>query len=394
MKKILCLILALVIMLGLTSCAKKGDETFKIGCVIPLSGGLATPGIEGQKSLDLAASYINENGGFNGVPIELIYYDTTSSNEEAVKVTQKAVVEDNVDAVISSVSSGEVAATLPYLNQQKVWNFGLGTSASWMEDDSMIYTFRASPNNGIGATALAEVLKNLGIKTAGILYATDDVGVSSSKAFNQLCADIGIKVVSSQGCDPEETDFSGQCASLIQADPDVVCQCLVATNMGPALKQLANLGYEGFVCGMEDIGPMYYDIIGIENLEHYFVCYPYVCYRNPEECDIPKMKEYLEMFVDKYGSCPSHNAGYRGWDTLMVMWEASKIAGKNDTESLREATHKVKIEGIGGAIDYTSGNREAYSNFNSFIFIGGRYVLFENWKKTDEYKEFMASRGL
>lgn len=392
MKKILCLVLALTMILGLAACGAKKDETFKIGCVIPLSGGLATPGIEGQKSLDMAVKVINEGGGFNGVPVELIYYDTTSSTEEAVKVTQKAVVEDEVDAVIGSVSSGEVAATLPYLNQQKVWNFGLGTSPSWMEDQSMIYTFRASPNNALGTPALAGALKDLGIETTGAIFATDDVGIGSRDAFIDMCDEYGLEYIGGEGCDPEETDFAGQAASLTQLNPDVINQSLVATNVA-ALKQLRNAGYANLLCGTEDIGPMYYDVLGFDTLQHFVVCYPYVCYRTPDECDVPKMAEFLEMFYEEYGACPSHNAGYRGWDTLMVMWEASKIAGKNETEALREATHKVKMEGIAGQIDYTGGDREAYHSFNPFIFVGERYILIENWKKTDDYAEFMAARG-
>ncbi|MBQ6496863.1 MAG: ABC transporter substrate-binding protein, partial [Firmicutes bacterium] len=102
------------------------------------------------------------------------------------------------------------------------------------------------------------------------------------------------------------------------------------------------------------------------------------------------VKEFLQNYFDEYGEMVQHESAYRGWDTMMSMWEASKIAGANDSESLREATHKVKIEGMGGQIDFTDGSREAYSVFKSFMLVGGKNYDLETWMTNggyDSYKE-------
>ena len=78
---------------------------------------------------------------------------------------------------------------------------------------------------------------------------------------------------------------------------------------------------------------------------------------------------------------------------MLCMWEASKIAGSNDGEALREANHKVKIEGMGGQIDFTDGTREAYSKFKSFMLVGGKNYDLETWMTDggyDSYKEIMG----
>ena len=77
----------------------------------------------------------------------------------------------------------------------------------------------------------------------------------------------------------------------------------------------------------------------------------------------------------------------------MCMWEASKIAGKNDSESLREATHKVKLEGMGGQIDFTDGSREAYSQFKSFMLVGGKNYELSTWMTNGGYEEYKAKMG-
>ena len=78
---------------------------------------------------------------------------------------------------------------------------------------------------------------------------------------------------------------------------------------------------------------------------------------------------------------------------MMAMWEASKIAGSNDSTALRDATHKVKIEGLGGTLDYTKGDREGYSAFNSFVLLNEQNIVLEEWLATGGYEAYKAATG-
>ena len=105
-------------------------EVFKIGCFLQLTGNNAINGTEARDSLVMAADYINANGGFNGVPVELVIYDTQGSAEEAVKVVNRLIEIDGVQAAIGSVNSNEVLAAAGYLNDAGIYTFGLGTSGN------------------------------------------------------------------------------------------------------------------------------------------------------------------------------------------------------------------------------------------------------------------------
>jgi ABC-type branched-subunit amino acid transport system substrate-binding protein len=143
----------------------------------------------------------------------------------------------------------------------------------------------------------------------------------------------------------------------------------------------------------ESFSNAYAAVAGAENSNYIAFVYPYVSYAALEDCTIPYMKEFLQRYQDAYGILPSSEAAYRGWDTMMSMWEASKIAGKNDSESLRAATHQVKIEGLGGTLDYTKGDREGYSEFNSFILIDGKSILLNDWLEAGGMDEYKAATG-
>lgn len=393
MRKIISILLAMVLVLSVTMCVAEGGDTFRISTYLQLSGGNAELGTNAKNSIELAAKFINENGGFNGANVVAEHYDTTGSTEEAVKVVQKVLESKSADAIIGSVNSNEVSACISYINAAGVYNFGLGTSATWMQDESMIWTFRASANNNRIAPLDADMILEMGFKTVAIISGTDDTGASTATAFQAACEEKGLTVTTRQECDTLDTDFSGQITQIIATNPDIIFMSLIGDTYGPFVKQLRNMGYNGILAAKESFATAYAAVAGPENSNYVAFVYPYVSYATLDDCGIPYMKEFLQRYADEYGKLPTHEAAYRAWDTMMVMWEASKIAGKNDSESLRDATHKVKIDGLGGTLDYTKGDREGYSAFNSFILVEGKNILISEWLATGGMDAYKAATG-
>ena len=413
-RRMIAILLALVMLFGLVACGNNGTtnnggttntsgegdttepegETFRIGTYLQLTGSNSVAGNSGKQGIELAVKQINEQGGFNGATVVVENFDTQGSTEEAVKVVQKMLSGDNYDSIIGSVNSNEVSACIGYINEAKVYNFGLGTSATWMEDDSMIYTFRASCNNNRIAPLDVDLIKELGYDSVAIMNGTDDTGASTADAFEAACEEKGVTVTTRQQCDSEDTDFTGQISQIISSDPDCVFMSLIGTTFGPFVKQLRNSGYKGMIGCKECFSAEYQNVAGgSPNTDYIFYVYPYVAYTDINDCEIPNMKAFLEAYQAEYGELPAHESAYRGYDTMMAMWEASKIAGANDDESLREATNQVVCEGLGGTMDFTDGSREAYSDFYSFVLVGGKDILVEDWLADGGYEEYLATTG-
>ena len=420
MKKLLAILLALVSLFSIAACAAPSatpqapaanapasqapaseapaaapadGNVFHISTYLQLSGNNAEAGNNAKNGIDLAVKYINENGGFNGATVVIDHYDSTGSTEEAVKIVQKVIENKSADAVVGSVNSNEVSACIPYLNQAEIYNFGLGTSATWMMDESMIWTFRASANNNRISPLDVDMIMDMGFKNVAIISGTDDTGKSTATAFEEACKEKGLPVTTRQECDTADTDFSGQITQILATDPDIIFMSLIGDTFGPFVKQLRNMGYKGMLACKECFSPAYQQVAGIENSNYIIYVYPYVPYKTVEECTIPYMKSMLEKYYAAYGKTPTHESAYRGWDTMMAMWEASKIAGSNDSKALRDATHKVKIEGLGGTLDYTKGDREGYSAFNSFVLLNEQNIVLDEWLASGGYEAYKAATG-
>ena len=415
MKKKLAILLALIMVFSLAGCgssstpesssaapdsqpsaeapATTDSATFRISTYLQLSGNNAEAGNNAKNGIDLAVKHINENGGFNGATVVVDHYDTTGSTEEAVKVVQKVLENNSADAIVGSVNSNEVSACIPYINSAEVYNFGLGTSATWMVDESMIWTFRASANNNRIAPLDVDMILDMGFQNVAIISGTDDTGSSTATAFQEACEEKGLTVTTRQECDTADTDFSGQISQILATDPDIIFMSLIGDTFGPFVKQLRNMGYTGMLACKECFSTAYQQVAGPENSNYIAYVYPYVPYNSVDECNIPYMRSMLEAYSADYGKTPTHESAYRGYDTMMAMWEASKIAGSNESDALREATHKVKIEGLGGTLDYTNGDREGYSAFNTFILVDGQNILLDEWLASGGYEAYKADTG-
>ena len=392
MKKLITLFLA-VMMVMTTTAVFAQEEPFIVGAYTQMSGDKATYGMEVKQNLEMAIEYINENGGFNGSEVQLVMYDTQGSNEEAVKIAAKLVGSDHANAVVASVNSGEVFASANTLNDAGVFTLGLGTSATWMQED-WPYVFRASVNNDRTVPETVNMLVELGIPTVACFYGQDDAAISTWETFCAQCEENGIEVVASETYDPTDTDYSAQIATVLNANPDSIYLSVSGDYGALFMKQLREQGYTGMIYAKECVMQSQIEVAGVQAANYVAFAYPYVIYGDIEECNIPIMKEYLQRYVDTYGELPQTDSAYRAWDTMMIMWEASKIAGSNDSEALKDAMASITAyEGLGGTFDFSKGDREGLSQINAFVLYDGVSIPFAEWVEAGGYESYKTETG-
>jgi branched-chain amino acid transport system substrate-binding protein len=87
-------------------------KSYKIGSEQPLSGAGGAGGKTAVVGLQMAVDRINNSGGINGRPVELIITDDESSPAVARQKTAKMVQEDNIDAHVGGFLSSRLYACL------------------------------------------------------------------------------------------------------------------------------------------------------------------------------------------------------------------------------------------------------------------------------------------
>jgi branched-chain amino acid transport system substrate-binding protein len=361
-------------------------KKFRIGLSSSFTGGTAQEGIEAKNAVLMALDKVNAEGGFNGSDGVLVTtYDNKGSPEEAVKAAQKLLQNENVDVVIASNSSAEVLATGQYFEEAKKFTIGMGTSATWMKK-GWKYVIRCSVNYDFVASEVVKMLKEMGFTKIAIMKDQQEAGLSFAKTLKDLAAKEGIETIAEESCEVDDT-------RLIASKPQTIVMSMTSNDAGYFVKQLRQYGFTGLIFDKESF---YADLVGItgaDNANYILFANPYVTYNSLEECDIPYMLDFLKLYKARYGELPRTEIGYRAWDAVMVIWEATKLSKSNATEDMLAVVPQIKIQGLGGPMDYSKGDGEPYHNVSRFLLFNKVNISWEKWFKEGGYEAYKKLTG-
>lgn len=94
-------------------------EPIKVGVAGAHSGDLVSYGLPTLKAVQLVVKDINEKGGINGAPLEILAEDDVCKPEVAANTATK-LVSSGVDVVIGHICSGPTKAALPIYRSAKI----------------------------------------------------------------------------------------------------------------------------------------------------------------------------------------------------------------------------------------------------------------------------------
>ena len=86
-----------------------GDGILRIGDMTPVSGDLAAYSGAQAAGVDLAAQEVNEQGGYNKVPVEVIHRNAGDGDAAATEASFNDLVSRGVDVIIAPASASVVA---------------------------------------------------------------------------------------------------------------------------------------------------------------------------------------------------------------------------------------------------------------------------------------------
>ncbi|MBV8753382.1 MAG: ABC transporter substrate-binding protein, partial [Hyphomicrobiales bacterium] len=193
--------------------AKLAGRNVKIGCQVSLTGKGAEWGQAAKVSMEIAVEEINAKGGIGGLPIDLICYDTQTSEAEALKTVSRLVERDRVLAIAGPCFSSEFEAIAPQLDTQlkTVINSycsakpGLSAMSKWAFRNTLTSDKQLKP-------VVAAWVEEYHPKKIVIIYDAEDA-VSKSEGVDVLPPLLkanGVEVLESLSFRTKDTDYSAQ----------------------------------------------------------------------------------------------------------------------------------------------------------------------------------------
>ncbi|MBI4635534.1 MAG: ABC transporter substrate-binding protein [Candidatus Rokubacteria bacterium] len=312
-----------------------------LGCSNSFSGPLAFTGEQATKfGVDLYLKAVNDSGGIHGRKVRTVYYDDGYKPQEAVANTKKLVEQDGVFAVIAPQGTAPVAATLEYLEQNRV---------------PLLFPFQGSPiTRGkkyvfSGMTLydrqsrmmLDYLVGPRKFKKFATIYQDDEYGKAFLISFEKDLARHGLKLVAAESVKRGAADVSAQIAKLQAAKPEVTFLVLTPGPGAQALKERQKIGWTDTV--MVSSGPLtderYLALAGdaAEGVEGLSL------WPDPVTSDLPGMRRYREHMQKYFPKNEPNRYSLSGYFAAMLFTEGVKRAGRSLTrEGLITALEGVK----------------------------------------------------
>ncbi|HBT02027.1 MAG TPA: branched-chain amino acid ABC transporter substrate-binding protein, partial [Citreicella sp.] len=98
--------------------AQDKPDTLKVGMTTFLTGSASVFGVPARDAMDLMVASLNEAGGINGVPVEVIYIDEGAGAEALTSEFRR--VSGEAEVMLSAISSGNCQTLAPLAEDLQV----------------------------------------------------------------------------------------------------------------------------------------------------------------------------------------------------------------------------------------------------------------------------------
>jgi len=322
----------------------QAPKSIRIGYAVALSGANA-PGAQSTiwSQYKLWAKDVNDAGGIMlkkygaKVPVELIEYDDRSQTEEAIRLSERLILNDKVDLTLAPWGTAANLAAAPVFNKYEYPVIHLTAAADRIAQlgPRWPYSFWASVQPKPATTPLAAMVKKLTgegkIKgRVAIVHASDQLGVELATAMQEACKKEGVEIVYFKSYPLGASDLSPQIREMMALNPDAFFAFSYPPDTFMVTEQSQVLGFSP---------PIYYTAVGT-SLPAYAAKFGAkkngVLLFTAVDSTAPGQKEYRERHKAMYNLEPEI-ASIAVYATLQILQKAIEQVGEIDRKKIRDA---------------------------------------------------------
>ena len=304
-----------------------------VGAYLSLSGAQAQFGKDTREGIELALEEINKKPP-KGKNVKVLFEDDKSNATEANNKVLQLIDRDKVVALLGEVASSISKPCAIVANNKKVPMISPSSTNPDVTETGP-YAFRVCFIDDFQGQMGAEfIVKTLGKKKIGLLFATDDLYSSGlAKEFKKALAALGGEIVLEKSFPKTETNFTTYLQEMKSKSPEIIYAPVYYTQMSPMARQAKaeNIPGEMFVGGdgWSDEG-LFKELEGAYFSDHYAP-------------DIPweKSKTFVAAYKAKFNRPPTSLAAM-GYDAALVLADAISRSKTDTPDGIRDAIATTK----------------------------------------------------
>ena len=330
------------------------QEPIAIGVSIAQSPpGSVVQGVQVKDGVEIMKDMINAKGGVLGRPIKLIYEDNQGVPEKGRAAAEKLITKDKVVAVTGGHQSSVCLAEIEVAHRYEVPYVNTNCWSDDIRKKGYPEVFNPSNYNSRVATAMAETIAAMKVKTVVAFCENTDYGIGQAKALgDQLKAKAPNVQYKYETLDRAAKDFTPAVLALRANPPDMIATMMLP----PAAYILMNQLYEQGVA--PSAKTWFYDGAGIadypdfwQNVKDagkYMVSFGLY---HPAMSVPPIGKQVAAEYTKRTKGEPNRLI-FQAADSLLLIAEAIKQAKSTDPKAVTKALQTIKFSGVRGPLTF------------------------------------------
>jgi branched-chain amino acid transport system substrate-binding protein len=321
------------------------NQTIKIGAIQPISGQIATYGIQTRDAIKMAVAEINARGGVLGKRLELLVEDDEANPEKTMNAFIKLTAKNKVVGIIGALTSKCSLAITEDAQAKKVVMISPASTNDTLTAAGD-YIFRACYQDSFQGRVCAQFArKNLKAKRAAVFFdLTNDYSKGLMQNFKAKFGALGGQIVVAESYSAGDKDFNAQLTKIKAAEPEVLFLPDYYSTVSLIAKQARNQGMT-----MPLLGGDGWDEITNNAGAEVVDCY-YSNHYSPDAADAD-VKAFVAKFKAQYHATPNALAAL-GYDAAYILAEAIQKAGSPAPEQIKAALSQTNRKFVTGQIKF------------------------------------------
>jgi branched-chain amino acid transport system substrate-binding protein len=318
-----------------------GQQPIQVGTSISVTGRDAIQGGYVREGYLLCQKHANEKGGVLGRPVQLAIRNDASDAQAAIRIYEKLITEDKVDAIIGPYGSPitDAVADVAEKHRKLMVAPTAATTAIW-EKGRRYVVMVASPLEA-ATEGTIDLAARHGLKTVAVVGALARPAIA--KGALETAKKKGLEVVVQEMFAIGTTDFAPILNKVKAARPDVLVAGVPPSDAIAITRQMRELDVNVKMYGATPGGslPDFYKALGKTGEFVYAGSYwePTLPY--------PGNAEFIAAYQKEFSRSPSFYsaASYAGCQLLL---DAARRASTLESEKLRQEVLKMKTKTLYG----------------------------------------------
>ncbi len=206
-------------------------EPIRIGVSVSLSGFNAAVGEEYLRGLELWADMINNSTGIYegrqepgllGRRVELVFSNDESVSENALRIYERLMTQENVDFVFGPFGSGATGTVAPIIEREQYALIATSASADSIYQQGLEYIVQGVAPASQYLGRVPEIMEDQGYTTVALLSLNNPFTLSSVDFLRPEIESRGGEIVSEHLFEITEVEFTATLTEVKSAAPDVI----------------------------------------------------------------------------------------------------------------------------------------------------------------------------